>query len=121
MTKGLVTRIGEWLDNKWAAKATCIDVQEQETRCSQRHIGMMQLVTDVKPELRVEFNELLEVLRVGLMNADRDMADRIGSLSVEAKDVADLKKRLEQLELYVGMKRVADPTKAPVAKSAFSM
>jgi hypothetical protein len=142
MTEGLITRIGKWIDHKWAAKATWLDVQEQETRCSQRHIGMMGLITDLKPELRSEFSELLDTLRDGLMEVDRDMANRIAELaksikslqmdmasvstllnspSEEGKELAALKTRIEQLELYTNMSRKVDPTKPAVAKSAFAM
>ncbi len=36
-------------------------------------------------------------------------------------DIADLKTRIEKMELYSGMTRKVDPTKPPVVKSAFQM
>lgn len=35
--------------------------------------------------------------------------------------INDLKTRMEKIELYSGMTRKVDPTKPPIAKSAFSM
>ncbi len=37
------------------------------------------------------------------------------------KEFDELKTRMEKLELYVGVTRKVDPSKPPVAKSAFSM
>ena len=37
------------------------------------------------------------------------------------KEVADLKTRMEKIELYSGMTRKVDPTKPPIVKSAFQM
>lgn len=42
-------------------------------------------------------------------------------LMVTKLELPDLKTRIEKLELYTGMTRKVDPTRAPVAKSAFSM
>lgn len=38
-----------------------------------------------------------------------------------SKELADLKTRMEKMELYSGMTRKVDPTKPPVVKSAFQM
>lgn len=102
MTDGLVTRIGKWLDYKWAPKATWQDVERQESRCSERHIGALSLITELKITV-TELNILTE--------APSDIA----------KELADMKTRFEKLELYLGMSRKVDPTKPAVAKSAFSM
>ncbi len=83
MTEGLITRIGKWIDNKWATKAT-----EAE----------------------------LEVFRL-TVNAQMAVIESV----LKSMDTAELKTRLERLELYSGMTRKVDPTKPPVAKSAFSM
>ena len=83
MTEGLVTRIGKWIDRKWAAKATEAD---------------------------------LEVFRL-TVKARMETVESI----LKSMDVADLKTRMEKIELYSGMTRKVDPTKPPVIKSAFQM
>jgi hypothetical protein len=84
MNKGLITRIGEWIDVKWQSKATYRELQEMEERCSSRHIGCLEAL-------------------------------------VKQSEFEDLKTRIEKIELYSGFARKVDPTKPPVAKSAFSM
>lgn len=103
MTDGLITRIGKWIDYKWASKATWLDVQAQEQRCSERHIGALGLIAETKVYL------------------DSALAEIKKETVVTPKDFADLKERLGHLEVYVGMARKVDPTKPPMAKSAFAM
>lgn len=83
MTDGLVTRIGKWIDNKWAAKAT-------ETE--------------------------LEAFRL-TVKAQMDVIQSV----LDNMNVPELKTRMEKMELYSGMTRKVDPTKPPIAKSAFAM
>lgn len=92
MSDGLITRIGKWIDNKWETKATWRELQNQESECSRRHVGALTLITELGAEVRRDHAEL-----------------------------AELKTRMEKIELYSGMTRKVDPTKPPVAKSAFSM
>ncbi len=58
----------------------------------------------------------LEVFRL-TVNAQMATIESI----LKTMDVADLKTRLEKMELYSGMTRKVDPTKPAVAKSAFQM
>ena len=78
---GLITRIGQWMDNKWEEKAT---------------VWQVSALADQVVALRV-------------------------AVAMVPPDIQDLKTRLERLELYSGMTRKVDPTKPPVAKSAFAM
>ena len=83
MSDGLVTRLGKWIDEKWASKVT-----------------------------EAQLNSLRAMFDARLANLEN---------AVEHMGVEDLKTRMEKIELYSGMTRKVDPTKAPVAKSAFSM
>lgn len=124
MNKGLITRIGEWMDNKWAAKATWLDVQEQENRCSSRHCGALEAIAEVKGDLVHRSNELNEKHNqdiFSLRKAITDLTVVTQAPSEVAKELAALKARLEQLEIYTNMSRKVDPTKATVVKSAFAM
>jgi len=105
MTEGLITRIGKWIDSKWEPKATEASVINKFDSLSQSLRLMQEAFEKENAALRIR----LQVL------------EQTAKEETTHKDAAELKKRLEQLELYVGMKRVADPTKSPVAKSAFSM
>lgn len=135
MNDGLITRIGKWMDRKWAAKATWLDVQEQESKCSERHIGALSLITELKTEAeaavdnqcgaidqridRLEKKFTADIF--GLRSAITDLTAVTQAPSEVAKELATLKTRLEQLEIYTNMSRKVDPTKAAVAKSAFAM
>lgn len=130
MTDGLITRIGKWIDFKWAPKATWLDVQEQECKCSERHIGALELVTDLKIEHSGRIEQLKTETKTALMSMRSELASQaefVSALQKEkvppeiAKDLADLKTRVEKIELYSGMKRTVDPTKPPVLKSAFQI
>ncbi len=88
MSEGLITRIGQWIDRKWQAKATEGELQEVQRLLNER------------------------MNNIGL---------QINSIVITTKEFQELKDRLGHLEVYVGMKRVVDPTKAAVAKSAFAM
>ncbi len=101
LVEGLITRIGRWIDHKWAAKATWLDVQNQETECSARHIGVLSITASLEKDLKM-------------------VIESRGDSQFE-KDLADLKTRMEKMELYAGMTRKVDPTKPPVVKSAFQM
>jgi len=70
---------------------------------------------DHKWQEKATESELAEVQR--LMNG------RIANveMSLSKIDLTDLKTRLEKVELYIGMTRKVDPSKPPVAKSAFAM
>lgn len=92
MSEGLITRIGKWIDRKWKAKATYEELIQQDHVCSARHIGALGAISEIGSKVLVT-----------------------------PKEFNDLKERLGHLEVYVGMKRVVDPTKQPVAKSAFAM
>ena len=63
---------------------------------------------------RAEFEELKAHPWIGPKEFDQYKADAF-------KELADLKTRMEKIELYAGMTRKVDPTKPAVAKSAFAM
>lgn len=117
MTDGLITRIGKWIDHKWAAKATWLDVQEQGERCSDRYF-------ELKGQFDKALTEINERQRndvYGLRKAIMDLTVVVQAPDEVAKEIAELKTRFEKLELYLGMSRKVDPTKPAVAKSAFAM
>lgn len=128
MTKGLITRIGEWLDRKWEAKATERDLIERTERLERL---IKERVTEADMEthgkaLAQTIKQTMEALqRCAVVEQEALALKELLKSSPDGerlnKDFADLKKRMEQLELYVGMKRKIDPTREPVAKSAFSM
>lgn len=134
MTEGLITRLGQWIDRKWEAHATEKDLEWQEKKCISRMDHSYQTIDDAKNSVLFDvlskINEehvLIKRLEDGVaalkQAVSSELKDQWASINaaVENNDVADLKTRLEKLELYCGMTRKVDPTKAPVAKSAFSM
>lgn len=102
MTEGLVTRIGRWIDRKWQEKAT----EEQ--------------VENLQGEIRERWSSLENAQIKDKIELKALIANAVASHGSE-KDLADLKTRIEKIELYCGMTRKVDPTKPPVAKSAFAM
>ncbi len=139
MTDGLITRIGKWMDRKWAAKATWLDVQEQESKCSARHIGLLSVTGELEKTVssisqanmmldqivgsQTKRLEVLEKSAKAMVAVIDEIDKRLASVPKDdlAKEVAALKTRLEQLEIYTNMSRKVDPTKPAVAKSAFAM
>jgi hypothetical protein len=139
MNDGLITRIGKWMDRKWAAKATWLDVQEQETKCSNRHIGLLSVTAELEKTVsslsttngmfdtligsQQKRIEVLEKSAKAMVAVIDEIDKRLASIPKDdlAKEVATLKTRLEQLEIYTNMSRKVDPTKPAVAKSAFAM
>lgn len=137
MNKGLITRIGEWMDRKWTAKATWLDVQKQEQDCSARHIAVLSLITELKADMIAHTEMVTHALQQrftpdisNLKESHKAMVVRMDGFEKRlaevpdgnvAKEFAELKSRFEKLELYLGMSRKVDPTKPAVAKSAFAM
>lgn len=117
MSEGLITRIGKWIDSKWEEKASERDMIE-------RTQALERMVKSIRNDLEERFGviatdhfqkiEHLEVKVKLIQDAQQPFMD-------PTKDIGDLKTRLEKIELYAGMTRKIDPTKPPVAKSAFSM
>lgn len=97
MSEGLVTRIGKWIDTKWEDKVT-----ESQLRT---------VVEELKSEDALIGKALADTIKQ--MSALDDAS--------QTKEIADLKTRMEKMELYAGMTRKVDPTKPPIAKSAFQM
>jgi hypothetical protein len=112
MTDGLVTRIGKWIDHRWETKATESMVLERwnslENAAIKDKVELIERIDDVKTQ-------------AAALEKDLKMVMEARGNSQSEKDVADLKARLEKLELYCGMTRKVDPTKPPVVKSAFQM
>lgn len=105
MTEGLVTRIGKWIDNKWKVKAT--------------EEAVDQLKFDLTKAIRINGEETDE--RLAAMKTDIELIVKARTDDKLEKEVAELKTRMEKMELYAGMTRKIDPTKPPVVKSAFQM
>jgi hypothetical protein len=118
MSDGLVTRIGKWIDNKWESKAT-----ESELRFRFKSLEDAAINDKLELEGRITAAQLAFVADLSKVQADLKMAlEALSSNGQEKeKEIAELKTRLEKLELYSGMTRKVDPTKPPVARSAFSM
>lgn len=99
MSEGLITRLGQWIDQKWATKATEKQLfglrDDVLARWALSEMALKKAITDIEVVARTP--------------------------EVYEKLIADLTTRIEKLELGTGMYRKVDPTKAPVAKSAFQM
>jgi hypothetical protein len=132
MSEGLVTRIGKWIDQRWADKVTEAQLEAQDRKCVERHFECRSKISDAK----VEATEEMAVHGKALAQTIKRMAehhDLIASLETKVlamksldgdalnKEVTDLKTRIERIEVGTGMYRKIDPTKAPVAKTAFQM
>lgn len=130
MTDGLITRIGKWIDNKWESKAT----ESQLDNVRQLIQDRWNNLENAQIKDKVEVMERIDQMKVenkaafmGLRTAIASQAEFVSALQKEkvppeiAKDLADLKTRVEKIELYSGMKRTVDPTKPPVLKSAFQI
>jgi hypothetical protein len=125
MTEGLITRIGKWIDNKWAAKATEVEVynrwKQLENAAIQDKIELQDKMIEDRASVGQRFMEMdlkLEELRTLMLQRVEALST---TLVVTPKEHQELKERLGHLEVYVGMKRVVDPSKPAVAKSAFAM
>jgi hypothetical protein len=110
MTEGLITRIGKWIDHRWESKATEAMVLERWNNLENAQIRD-------KVELEDKIKPLASKLQVCLEQIERVQLMQIP----DVKEIADLKTRMEKIELYSGMTRKVDPTKPPIAKSAFQM
>lgn len=97
---GLVTRVGQWLDSKWEASATATELKALEAKATS---GLVACERDIKA-LVVDVEKIKEA--VG---------------AVTAKDIADMKTRLEKLEMYTGFTRKPDPLGNAQVKSAFQL
>ncbi len=106
MTEGLITRIGRWIDHRWESKATESMVIERWNNLENAQIKDKLELEDKIKALTLRLNERIDLLKT--------------PEGVE-KEVAELKTRMEKIELYSGMTRKVDPTKPPVVKSAFQM
>jgi hypothetical protein len=135
MSEGLVTRIGQWMDRKWEKKATEGQVVAVSLEAGQ---AIKTLSHDTKEWIAEAINAMAEsdqkiagIFRdaakkfdqdvMGLRKAITDIEIVAKTPQVYEKEVADLKTRIEKLEIYSGFGRKIDPTKPPVVKSAFSM
>lgn len=116
MTEGLVTRIGRWIDNKWKVKATEEMVLE---RWSNLENAQIRDKVELDEKIKQSISQLSGRLDV-MVNAIKAL-DEAQTLAKDDKELADLKTRMEKMELYAGMTRKVDPTKPPVVKSAFQM
>jgi hypothetical protein len=101
MSDGLITRIGKWWDSKFEDKASAAQLEDYRGFCIETHNAFGKALD----EIRASIKALGEETKSEGLN----------------KDVADLTTRIEKLELGTGMYRKIDPTKAPVAKTAFQM
>jgi hypothetical protein len=106
MTEGLITRIGRWIDHRWESKATESMVIERWNNLENAQIKDKLELEDKIKALTLQFSERIDLLKTP---------------EGAEKDIADLKTRMEKIELYSGMTRKVDPTKPPVVKSAFQM
>ena len=117
MTKGLVTRIGEWMDRKWEASATVSEVLEGDKRVAANASAQMDAI-----DLRINgVDQNLIKFQAAALSAIATLESKLDATSEDAKELPDMKTRFEKLELYLGMSRKVDPTKPAVAKSAFAM
>lgn len=130
MTEGLITRIGRWVDHRWESKATESFVHSIFNSLENALINDRVELNNKLLNLQVIINGMKEsmtardVLCDGHGNIVRKLSERIDLLRTTEgveKEVAELKTRMEKIELYAGMTRKVDPTKPPIAKSAFQM
>lgn len=123
MTDGLITRIGKWIDNKWESKVTesqlgvavanaMDNLEALDSRTQERCSNLAKLIASVATDSHAESSKL---------KTDIELMVKARSDDKLEKEVADLKTRMEKMELYAGMTRKIDPTKPPVVKSAFQM
>ncbi len=139
MSDGLITRIGRWIDTKWESKATESQLDAVRQLVQERWNNLENAQIKDKLELQQELKETVADTISALAENDKaiikTMDDHIFKLrqaitdieivakspEVYEKEIADLKTRIERVELYTGVTRKVDTTKAPVAKSAFQM
>lgn len=121
MTEGFVTRIGKWIDRKWESNVKGSDLRAQDETCANRHseaFAASQVVQD-----RVDI--YIQDVGIALGKIQTELKILVGTRNAEHEkalsDLADIKTRIEKMEIYAGMKRVVDPMKPAVAKSAFAM
>lgn len=143
MTKGIVTRFGEWIDRKFLKNAKEIEVDQFRDELRQRWNDLENFQIKDKLDLSKRLDHQAELMAEVATEARKhtttevsNLAQRVGSLervtnemgvalaatpADVSKELADLKTRMEKMELYSGMTRKVDPTKPPVVKSAFQM
>lgn len=98
---GLVTRIGQWIDSKWEASVKTSELKALEEKF---------VALDKETFTYLELAYKAEIAK---------LKEEIGA--VTAKDVADMKTRLEKLEMYTGFTRKPDPLGNAQVKSAFQL
>ena len=109
MTDGLITRLGQWIDRKWEAKAT-------ESALVAVSMDAAQALKEFREKIELDCHCLNQSIEILVVQVNKLM-DPVNN----DKELADLKTRMEKMELYAGMTRKVDPTKPPVVKSAFQM
>lgn len=129
--EGLITRIGRWLDRRFRAKATQEELRyywnQLENAAIKDKIEIMDKIEEVKTQASGVWTDCMGLVAIARKDQESDfrkVSERIDLLRTPdalEKEVADLKTRLEKIELYSGMTRKVDPTKPSVVKSAFQM
>jgi len=116
MTEGLITRLGRWIDHRWESKAT-----ESMVRDLFNSLENAAIKDKLDLEDKIGKINLLILDQVGKLKTDIELIVKAGAEGTAEKELADLKTRMEKIELYSGMTRKVDPTKPPIVKSAFQM
>lgn len=118
--EGLITRLGRWLDRRFQAKATQEELRyfwnQLENASIKDKVEIMDRIEQKTAALRRD----LDAWQATTLKAVSVLESKLDSLDL-AKDLADLKTRIEKIELYSGMTRKVDPTKPAVVKSAFQI
>ena len=119
--EGLITRIGRWLDRRFQAKATQEELRYFWNQLENASIkDKVELMDRIEEKTNAQRRDL-EAFQAVTLKAVALLESKIDKPEDVVKDLADLKTRLEKIELYSGMTRKVDPTKPPVVKSAFQM
>lgn len=123
MSEGLVTRVGLWIDRKWESKVTEGQLEAYGRTCEARHSEELGKASMAINLVKAEYDDNLKVIegRLDVVIAAMKSLDEAQDSGKLEKEIVDIKTRIEKMEVYAGMKRLVDPTKAAVAKSAFSM
>lgn len=132
MSEGLITRIGKWIDTQWESKITesqFVASTLEHAEILQKELnGVNQRIAELDDKGFLVAKELLksnDSLRESFTIIIGQLRSEMAALNVPhvdwTKDIDDLKTRLERIEIYSGLTRKVDPTKAPIVKNAFTM
>lgn len=127
MSEGLLTRIGKWIDRTWEDKATESQLRESfntlENHAISDKVELKDLIVGLSAKLDADVIAIERRVKdlPALVRAHGDAINHLSLATDPSKDLAELKTRMEKIELYVGITRKVDPTKPAVAKSAFQM